>query len=215
MTDRQKIVNTAADLYLKFGIKSIRIDDLADELGISKKTIYEHFRSKEDLIESVLDEIRRFIHRGIEKEIDSYDDIFDSMLGACIFFVTIIDKLTSSFVYTLKKYQYSSYCDLKDFCDKELYSRFEKLVNSGIRKCYFRNDLSFNTLFGINMARISGIFNSSSDFQNIQYTKEIFFLTLVNSIRGITTLEGHKILDEKVKKFLEDNKQLNINIGIG
>lgn len=37
MTDRQKIVNTAADLYLKFGIKSIRIDDLADELGISKK----------------------------------------------------------------------------------------------------------------------------------------------------------------------------------
>jgi len=62
------------------------------------------------------------------------------------------------------------------------------------------------------MARISGIFNSSSDFQNIQYTKEIFFLTLVNSIRGITTLEGHKILDEKVKKFLEDNKQLNINI---
>ncbi|HNU61889.1 MAG TPA: TetR/AcrR family transcriptional regulator [Methanofastidiosum sp.] len=212
MTDRQKIVNTAADLYLKFGIKSIRIDDLADELGISKKTIYEHFRSKEDLIESVLDEIRRFIHRGIEKEIDSHDDIFDSMLGACIFFVTIIDKLTSSFVYTLKKYQYSSYCDLKDFSDKELYSRFEKLVNSGIRKCYFRNDLSFNTLFEINMARISGIFNSSSDFQNIQYTKEIFFLMLVNSIRGITTIEGHKILDEKVKKFLEDNKQLNINI---
>jgi len=35
---------------------------------------------------------------------------------------------------------------------------------------------------------------------------------LVNSIRGITTIEGHKILDEKVKKFLEDNKQLNINI---
>ncbi|HOW41359.1 MAG TPA: hypothetical protein PL123_12510, partial [Bacteroidales bacterium] len=61
-------------------------------------------------------------------------------------------------------------------------------------------------------ARISGIFNSSSDFQNIQYTKEIFFLMLVNSIRGITTIEGHKILDEKVKKFLEDNKQLNINI---
>jgi len=212
MTDRQKIVITAADLYLNFGIKSIRIDDLAGELGISKKTIYEHFRNKEELIGSVLDEIKRVIHRGIKKEIDSCDDIFNSMLGACIFFVTIIDKLTSSFVYTLKKYQYISYCNLKDFTDKELYLRFEKIINDGIRKGYFRNDLPINTLFQINIARISGVFNSSSDFQNIPYTKETFFLTLVNSIRGITTIEGHKILDEKVKKFLEDNKQLNIKI---
>ena len=212
MTDRQKIINTAAGLYLKFGIKSIRIDDLADELGISKRTIYEHFRNKQELIGFVLDEIRSFIHEGVEKEIDSRDDIFDSMLGACIFFVTIIDKLTSSFVYTLKKYQYISYCNLKDFSDKELYSRFEKLINNGIRKGYFRNDLPFNTLFQINIARISAIFNSSSEFQNIPYTKETFFLTLVNSIRGITTIEGHKILDEKVKIFLKHNKQLNIKI---
>jgi len=134
------------------------------------------------------------------------------MLGACIFFVTIIDKLTSSFVYTLKKYQNTSYCDLKEFSDKELYSRFEKLINNGIQKGYFRNDLPFNTLFQIYIARISGIFNSSSDYQNILFTKETFFLMLVNNIRGITTIEGHKIFDEKFKKFLEDNKQLNINI---
>jgi len=212
MIDRQIMIDTATGLYLKFGIKSIRIDDLADELGVSKKTIYEQFRNKQELIGFVLDEIRSFIHKGIKKEIDSRDDIFDSMLGACIFFVTIIDKLTSSFVYTLKKYQNTSYCDLKEFSDKELYSRFEKLINNGIQKGYFRNDLPFNTLFQIYIARISGIFNSSSDYQNILFTKETFFLMLVNNIRGITTIEGHKIFDEKFKKFLEDNKQLNINI---
>ena len=212
MIDRQIIIDTATGLYLKFGIKSIRIDDLADEQGVSKKTIYEQFRNKQELIGFVLDEIRSFIHKGIKKEIDSRDDIFDSMLGACIFFVTIIDKLTSSFVYTLKKYQNTSYCDLKEFSDKELYSRFEKLINNGIQKGYFRNDLPFNTLFQIYIARISGIFNSSSDYQNILFTKETFFLMLVNNIRGITTIEGHKIFDEKFKKFLEDNKQLNINI---
>ena len=42
-----------------------------------------------------------------------------------------------------------------------------------------------------------------SEFQNVQNTKETFFMLLVNDIRGITTLEGHKILDDKVKKFLK------------
>jgi AcrR family transcriptional regulator len=208
MIDSQRIINTAAELYLKSGIKSVRIDDLANEMGISKKTIYDHFKNKEELVGSVINEIRYFINTGIEKEIDSRHDVFDCMLGACIFLVTVIDKLTCSFVYTLKKYQYQSYCNLKDFSDKELYSRFEKLINTGIQNGYFRNDLAFNTLFMINMIRISDIFNSQSDFHNIQCSKETFFLMLVNDIRGMTTVEGHKILDKKVNAYIEKINQL-------
>jgi len=45
MVDRQKIITKAAELYFKYGIKSVTIDDLANELGISKKTIYQHINN--------------------------------------------------------------------------------------------------------------------------------------------------------------------------
>ena len=57
MTERQEIINKAAELYLKYGIKSITVDDLANELGISKKTIYQHISNKEELLEAVINEL--------------------------------------------------------------------------------------------------------------------------------------------------------------
>ncbi|MDO9256898.1 MAG: TetR/AcrR family transcriptional regulator [Bacteroidales bacterium] len=203
MIDRQKIITTAAELYLKYGIKSVTVDDLANELGISKKTIYQHISNKEELIDAVINELTSIIHNGLEKEMDSQDDIFDSLLKASVFLVTIMEKLSSSFVYSLKKYQHPLYCNLKDFTDKELYFRIEKLIKTGIQKGYFRNDLTFNSLFLIQMNKLSGMAYAPSEFQNLQYTKETFFMLLVNDIRGITTIEGHKILDDKVKEFMK------------
>ena len=203
MTERQKIINKAAELYLKYGIKSVTVDDLANELGISKKTIYQHISNKEELIEAVINELTSIIHNGIEKEMDSCEDIFDSLLSASVFLVTTLEKLSSSFIHSLKKYQHPLYCNLQDFTNKELYSRIEKLIKTGIQKGYFRNDLPFNSLFFIQMHKLSGMANAQAEFQNIQMTKETFFMLMVNDIRGITTVEGHKILDKKVKELLK------------
>jgi len=201
MLDRQKIITKAAELYFRYGIKSVTVDDMANELGISKKTIYQHINNKEELIEAVINELIVIIHNGIEKEMDSCEDIFDSLLRASVFLVTTMEKLSSSFVYSLKKYQHPLYCNIKDATDKELYFRMEKLIKAGIQKGYFRNDLTFNSLFVIQMHKLSGMANAHAEFQNINYTKETFFMLLVNEIRGITTIEGHKILDDKVKEI--------------
>jgi len=201
MLDRQKIITKAAELYFRYGIKSVTVDDLANELGISKKTIYQHISDKEELLEAVINELTSIIHNGIEKEMDSSEDIFDSLLRVSVFLVTTMEKLSSSFVYSLKKYQHPLYCNIKDATDKELYFRMEKLIKAGIQKGYFRNDLTFNSLFVIQMHKLSGMANAHAEFQNIKYTKETFFMLLVNEIRGITTIEGHKILDDKVKEI--------------
>jgi len=201
MLDRQKIITKAAELYFRYGIKSVTVDDMANELGISKKTIYQHINNKEELIEAVINELIVIIHNGIEKEMDSSEDIFDSLLRVSVFLVTTMEKLSSSFVYSLKKYQHPLYCNIKDATDKELYFRMEKLIKAGIQKGYFRNDLTFNSLFVIQMHKLSGMANAHAEFQNINYTKETFFMLLVNEIRGITTIEGHKILDDKVKEI--------------
>ena len=55
MTDvKENIINVTVDLMCKVGIKSITVDDIAQQLGISKKTFYQHFANKEELVELVL-----------------------------------------------------------------------------------------------------------------------------------------------------------------
>jgi TetR/AcrR family transcriptional regulator, cholesterol catabolism regulator len=52
---KEDILKQAGELYFKFGIKSVTMDDVASELGSSKKTLYQHFKDKADLISQVID----------------------------------------------------------------------------------------------------------------------------------------------------------------
>ena len=56
MNDKKEyILKQIRELYLKFGIKSVTMDDVASEFGISKKTLYQYFEDKADLVQQVID----------------------------------------------------------------------------------------------------------------------------------------------------------------
>ncbi|MGC1632407.1 MAG: TetR/AcrR family transcriptional regulator [Gelidibacter sp.] len=63
---RENIINKAADLFLTLGVKSVTMDDIANELGISKKTIYVHFENKTKLVEATTLEMFELIAEGID-----------------------------------------------------------------------------------------------------------------------------------------------------
>ena len=55
MEPQDKILKTSLELFYKFGIKRVTMDDIAKELGMSKKTIYHHFKEKDDLVNTLCD----------------------------------------------------------------------------------------------------------------------------------------------------------------
>jgi AcrR family transcriptional regulator len=63
---KEKIVKKAEELFLTLGFKSITMDDIANAMGISKKTIYTHFANKTKLVEVVTFEALDHIHQGID-----------------------------------------------------------------------------------------------------------------------------------------------------
>src|SRR5204863_3766378 len=64
---REKIIKKAGELFLKVGFKSITMDDIAREMGISKKTIYKHFENKELLIEATTEVVHTEVHQAIDE----------------------------------------------------------------------------------------------------------------------------------------------------
>ena len=63
---KDKILDTATDLFLNLGFKSVTMDDLAEEMGISKKTIYSHFKNKTDLVKQSTMGLFHKISNGID-----------------------------------------------------------------------------------------------------------------------------------------------------
>ena len=64
---REKILHKATELFLNLGFKSVTMDDLANEMGISKKTIYSHFDIKTKFVEETTMDLFWCISNGIDK----------------------------------------------------------------------------------------------------------------------------------------------------
>ncbi len=74
MDVRDKILKTASDLFLKYGLRSVSIDDICNELHISKKTFYAHFKQKEELVESLLAQMSCKHHSATQQSTNDEND---------------------------------------------------------------------------------------------------------------------------------------------
>src|SRR6266550_9007297 len=77
---RQRIVDAARIHFLSHGFRSVTMDDLAEELGISKKTLYAHFPGKIDLLEAVLADKFSSVEAALKKATRAHPDDFPATL---------------------------------------------------------------------------------------------------------------------------------------
>ena len=64
---REKILDTAGNMFLNYGFKSVTMDDIANEMGISKKTIYKSFENKVDLVDASTDFVQKTIDTALNE----------------------------------------------------------------------------------------------------------------------------------------------------
>ena len=161
---REKIVIKAKEMFLKLGFKSITMDDIAFEMGISKKTIYKYFSNKELLIEESIQMVHAEVAETIESIVAKNHNAIEENFEIRRMFKEMFKYSETSPVYQLKKHY------------PEVYQR---VVGNQIEICQgcFRD----NILKGIS----EGLYRDTIDVEN--YVK--FYYTLIFSINENTALE--------------------------
>ncbi len=192
---KDKILEKATDMFLNLGFKSVTMDDLAQELGISKKTIYTHFKNKTKLVEATTDRLFKIISNGIDQIRALDKNPIEELYEIKKFAMTHLKDNKSSPQYQLQKYYPKIFGALKR-------KRFEKMqtcvvhnLEKGAEQEIFRDNLNIDFI-----ARIyfSGI-NSISDhdlFPNEKFAmQDLEDYYLEYHLRGIVTPKGRKILN--------------------
>jgi len=197
----ENILQKVAELYQKFGIKSVTMDDVARELGISKKTLYQHVENKYDLVSKVLEFTLQDRDCTIQKIIDKKLNAVEELLEVGIHIVKTIKEYNPSTEYDLKKYYPELYKNLYDYRTKKMYDSILMNIQNGKKEGLFREDMDDEIIAKIQMSRFSNM--KSDEFFNpdqVLQPKNILELFIYH-IRGIANKKGLEVLEQTLDKI--------------
>lgn len=201
---RDKIINKAGELFLNLGFKSVTMDDISNELGVSKKTLYKYFSNKVSLVDASC----ATIHESIEQTIDfikekKYNAIEEEFAIKAIF-KEMFKNAKDSPMHQLRKYYPEIYnklmhrevCMFKD-CNSDN-------LKKGISQGLYREDIDLDLTTNFYFTLIFGLFESDVYSQDMQELVKVEYKVLEYHIRGIATEKGVKELEKQLKIINEN-----------
>lgn len=202
MDQKRDIIERSLELFIQKGCKSVTMDDIARENGISKRTLYELFTDKHQLLEASLKLMYEQMEAQIESHKNRYDNVIDAMFNIHSEQSQNLLDLKKHFFEELSRYYYPVYKNaITYFLDFHWNMTYGFLVK-GQREGLIREDIDKELVTKV-MIEISNIIENSEFFPLKEYSRRELFKTIVLSyIRGISTLKGISLIDENIKKMI-------------
>ncbi|MFH1297035.1 MAG: TetR/AcrR family transcriptional regulator [Bacteroidota bacterium] len=196
----QQIILLVYKLYQRYGIKSVTMDDVARHLGISKKTLYEFFTDKEDLVKQVLirdyDMKLAFFLEIERKNLNAIEELFEvyKMIKE------IFKDYNPSVEYDIRKYYPALFSQLREIKRTRMYELSMKNMNKGKREGLYRSDLNASIVARLHVFRVENILESElfsiEELTSIKVFHEIF----VYHLNGILSDKGRQFMTSNYKK---------------
>ena len=202
MNELDQMVIKCHTLFMKYGIKSVSMDDIARELGISKKTIYQYVSDKNELVSKAFD----FDQMCMQDKLDVLNfyhlNAIDQIFEAEKMILSLLREHNPAVIYDLKKYYPSIYTKMVATRREKVSEFIIDNIEKGKRELFFREEIDAEIMAKFYLLRIEGIVDGDiltlEEYTSIKWVKEL----LNYHLRGITTPIGLEYFE---KKFVEFN----------
>ncbi len=202
MEVREKILIQAHELFAKEGIRSVTMDDLAQSLGMSKRTIYEHFKDKCELVKEDGKYFSLELKKGIECILVEADNIIQGIASMLHYINNVIMKVTPTYFTDMKKFYPLAYENLIGDPRVRDFSVTNEFVQKGVEQGIFKSDINVKLVsFFINKS----FFREHDEVFEIEgvklgdFEKDVMFAYFL----GISTEKGKVLIEEEQAKYIE------------
>jgi AcrR family transcriptional regulator len=203
----EKILRESGRLFIKYGIRSLSMDDICRELGMSKKTLYQYVESKSDLISRLLqynfDEHSKNVHSLVVGEHNAIDVLLAVSRMVCL----EMQNFHPSIIFDLQKYYPEIYKMYNDTKVKAIFNDIKGNINKGIAEGLFRADMDVDLVARLYVQKLEDVHNPTflaSMATDVASFAKIFHVMFDNHIRGICNATGLAYY-EKQKQYLNFN----------
>jgi len=197
----QDILEKVSALYRKFGIRSITMDDVAREIGISKKTLYLYVTDKTDLVKRVVEHVGHCNFESLANKYDPEKNAIEDLIEVSIRVNSLMKSYSPSYYYDLEKYYPDIFRDLMVARRKIMYESMLENIRKGKNEGLYRNELDEEIIAKLHLLRIENLQEneifSEEEIRSTKFFREMF----VYHIRGLATDKGIRVLNENIKKL--------------
>lgn len=206
---KERILEKAHELFMRYGVRSVSMDDIAAQLGMSKKTLYQYYTDKEELVDAVLSSFlennRKQCLDGRQKAENAIHEVFQ----AFDMMEEMFNNMNPSMVFELEKYHTSVYKKIQHHKYVFLYQVLKQNLERGIKEELYRPEINVDILTRFRIESMMLAFNSEVFPTNRTHLISIQEEILEHFLFGIATVKGQKLIQkykQQRKNFINETR---------
>jgi len=178
------------------------MDDLARELGISKKTLYLHFNDKKDVVRKVIDHLIKVQKCGISDALNKPGaNAIDKLMMMTHFFAEHLKNSNASLTYDLQKYYPDVWDEVIEFKREEVYRHIIDNIETGIREGLYNDDMNYEIIARAYVSRMEMYQTDLWQPLDKYPLAEVFQSLFIYHIRGIASKKGMSYLEKNMENW--------------
>jgi AcrR family transcriptional regulator len=203
MEAQERILLKATDLFVRYGIRSITMDEIALQLGISKKTIYQFFADKNELVDAVIERYLTENRNCCEADRSEAENAVHEIFLAIMFMQEMFEHMNPSMLYDLEKYHPKSYEKFTRYKYGFLHRMIRENLKRGIEEQLYRPDLDIDLMTTLRLETLMLPFDQRV-FPKNKYNLAVVHEEIIEHfLFGIASIKGYKLIlkykEERIK----------------
>ncbi len=197
----EDLLTKVSALYRKYGIKSVTMDDVAHELGISKKTLYQFVTDKTELVQQVVEHVRQCNFSSMRRKEGTDLNAIEELIEVSQHVNTVMKDHSPAYEYDLKKYYPDIYRSLMSARRKLMYESMISNIRKGKKEGVYRMDLDETIIAKLHLLRIENMQTTEIFKEEEMHSQKFFREVFVYHIHGLATEKGLEILNDNIDKL--------------
>lgn len=198
--NREKLVKGAEELFMRYGLRSVSMDDIARHLGISKKTIYQHFADKDEVVVTVAK-----LH--MEKQRQQFEEIrkhakncVEEMVNISYCLKENIRNINPSLLFDMQKYHQVAWNEWLSFKHRFIKDSVVRSLKQGVEEGCFRDDLDMEVIAIMRLEQVQLAFDSAIFPREKYDIPDVQAQLFEHFVQGIFTDKGRKLYQKYKQK---------------
>jgi TetR/AcrR family transcriptional regulator, cholesterol catabolism regulator len=192
----ERIQLKAKELFLQYGFRSVSMDDIANNLGISKKTIYQFYSDKDDLVVAVVDNQIEFSEDCCLKDKSEAKDAIHEIFLAMEMMEEMFANMNPSVLFDMEKFHPKAFAKFQQHKYNFLYKVFTENIQRGKEEELFREDIDTDIMVKTRLEMIMLPFNQHVFPKNKFRLADVQMQLTEFYLFGIATQKGHKLIQK-------------------
>jgi AcrR family transcriptional regulator len=201
MDKKEQIIMQVFELFMRYGIKSMSMDDIAIHMGMSKKTLYQYFESKDDLVNAVLEKHLEMDQCKVKSLISSKNNAIDDLMHIATTVNDTLKQINPSIHYDLEKYHPQAWKKFGDYKRNFIQKIIKQNILKGIKEELYRSDINVDIVAALYVSKADIVFDASVFPPDKYAFNQVYLEMMKQHIRGIATSKGLKYFEKKLKQI--------------